>query len=218
MSRLGYGQEPAESQKDTRNNVYTFKRPQLWQRSNGKKTHLLGKKINLKGLTFEKHPCLNPGLQIFSWWSSEEKYTHPKRFLCKTLTPARSQDQDPTFAISIRNSCICYIFFFCQKCDLNSTPPQTTSLALLPHSKSARICPTQLMLSTCTGLAKTLFLLRCFTDCKAHGPIPTCNPAWLHVASAAEKNPSVVTSKKRSWSSVIPKTHKYSTLVCLICH
>lgn len=74
MSRQRYGQDPAESQKDGRNNDY--KSPAVENKQWEKNISIL-KKINLKKLTFKKHLCQNPNLQIFSWRSPKEKDIYP---------------------------------------------------------------------------------------------------------------------------------------------
>lgn len=144
-------------------------------------------------------------------------------YIFKTLNPGHSCDQDPTFGISIYNSSICS-FFFCQEIQLKKTPNNFSSVAVPQqqyNSNSVQVCRIHPILGACTDPAKTLFLLPCSTiaPLTAQPLAPSlCNTAWLRATSAAEKDPSVATSKKTSWSSVIPKTHKYSTLVCLICH
>lgn len=69
-----YGQDPEESQKNDRNNDY---KPPAVENKQRKKPHQSWKKINLKKLTFEKHLCQNPNLQVFSWRSPKEKDVYP---------------------------------------------------------------------------------------------------------------------------------------------
>lgn len=83
--------------------------------------------------------------------------------LFKTLNPGCSWDQDPTFAISIHNSLICYIFFFCQETQLKKNPNNFASSAVPQQQyncNSVQICPTYPIL---TDRVKTLFLLPCST-------------------------------------------------------
>lgn len=97
----------------------------------------------------------------------------------KTLNPGHSWDQNPTFAIAMYNSSICY-FFFGQEIQFKKKPNNFSSVAVPQqqhNSNSVQICPTHPILSACTDLAKTLALppppqYYCSTDCKAPCPVP----------------------------------------------
>lgn len=134
-----------------------------------------------------------------------------------------SWDQDPTCVISKYNSLICY-FSFAENYIKKIKSNNCTRVAVPQqqyNSNSVQICAAHPIPSASTDLSRALFLhpyssIAALTA-KPLAPSP-CNTAWLRAAWAAEMNPPVATSKKTSWSSLIPGTHKYSTSVCLICH
>lgn len=122
--------------------------------------------------------------------------------ILKTLNrPGHSWDQDPTDIYILH-----LIPFFGQEIQFweKANPNNFASVAVPQqqhNSDSVQICPTHLIPSECSDLAKTLFLLPHSNTAPltAEPLAPSlCNTAWIHVASTARKNPSVATSKKTS--------------------
>lgn len=202
VSRQRYGQDPAESQKDDRNNDY--KSPAV-ENEWWKKNIPILKKINLKKLIFKKHLCQNPNLQIFSWRSpfrGGERRTTVFAYLKHEV----GQDIPETRIPPIYNSSIWYLFL-AKKYNFRKKQTQTILLVLLCHSSSTALALSRSVPHTWSPASAlilqrhSLFLLPCSNT----APLTTeplasslCNTAWLHVASAARKNPSVATSKKAS--------------------